>query len=170
MIKGTGQRLIPRKLLEWIKGLNKGEGASLNITTLTDSNGNPRFIEGNGVPMELEGFTSTYCKWSLSGTHLMFVLAGSIANTTVVPSSKIVAYFDIPEFVFQKIYPVWRNKYLESTAFKLFADDWTSQNISIHFYKSDNTPGRMGFENASAVTLTADRKFRIQFDLLIDSE
>ena len=83
MIKGTGQRLIPRKLLEWIKGLHKGEGAGLNISTLTDSKGNPRFIEGEGTPMEMEGFTASYCKWSLSGTHLMIVLSGSFANATV---------------------------------------------------------------------------------------
>ena len=167
MIKGTGQRLIPRKLLEWIKGLNKGEGASLNIKTLTDSDGNPRFIEGDGIPLSLEGFTSAYCKWSLSGTHLMLVLAGNIANTTVVTNNSVLAKFSIPQYILNKIFVVWGNKYLAYVSATSYALDGTSQAITYFVTKETDS---IQFVKQSDLTLTKDRSFRIQFDLLIDTE
>lgn len=167
MIKGTGQRLIPRKLLEWIKGLKKGEGASLNITTLTDSNGNPRFLEGDGSQWEsgIEGLDLTYCKWSLSGTHLMLVCAGTIANGTVLASSDKMCKFELPSFILNKIFPVWSNV-IELKQLNLQSDDWTSQTSHVKEGKYKNG---IYFE-FGAITLNEDRKFRIQFDLLIDTE
>ena len=167
MIKGTGQRLIPRKLLEWIKGLHKGEGASLNITTLTDSKGNPRFIEGDGIPKtNLPGLTISYCKWSLSGTHLMLVCAGTVVNETVFTTGNI-ATFNLPNWILNKIYPVWANSYIEKKSIALVADNFTEQSTTSVLVKSETS---IAIYVSSAVTLTANRGFRVQFDLLIDNE
>ena len=168
MIKGTGQRLIPRKLLEWIKGLHKGEGASLNITTLTDSKGNPRFIEGDCVLNTLlpEGVEISYAKWSLSGTHLMIVVAGTLADTTGFNAIKICDVI-IPEYIGEKIYPVFLSK-LEYKTATAYAENYTQQQLSISLSKFSNTNLQVVKEGNT--TLTADRAFRIQFDLLIDTE
>lgn len=165
MIKGTGQRLIPRKLLEWIKGLHKGEGAGLNISTLTDSDGNSRFIEGDGVPIEKEGVEITYCKWSLSGSHLMLVCAGTVENGVTIANNSIIASYTLPDYIKNKIYPVWDNN-IEVKQVPMYASDWSTQNLYCKFQKI--TAGLQ--IQTGALTLTAERSFRAQFDLLIDSE
>ena len=167
MIKGTGQRLIPRKLLEWIKGLHKGEGSGLNISTLTDSNGNPRFVEGEGILDSAlpEGVTISYCKWSLSGTHLMLVIAGTVADTTAF-SNVNVCTFNIPKFALDKIYPVFLSK-IEYKDFRAYASDYSNQQITFSLAKQTNN---LVVRKEGATTFTAERGFRCQFDLLIDTE
>lgn len=139
-----------------------------DISNLVDSKGNPRFIEGEGTPLTMEGFTSTYCKWSLSGTHLMFVLSATITNTTVIQDSTILATFSLPEWIINKIYPVWDSN-LESKNLVLYASDYTNQSTICRLTKDTNNM-KIIKSGGSAVTLTKDRSFRIQFDLLIDSE
>ena len=167
MIKGTGQRLIPRKLLEWIKGLNKGEGAGLNISTLTDSKGNPRFIEGDGDAAVIPGYNISYCKWSLSGTHLMFVVAGVIENGTAISNNTGIAGFKLPQWVMDKIFPVFATSIIETKSVDYRGvNDWSNQGSSCYLAKYSS-----GINIVSgSITATADRGFRIQFDLLIDSE
>lgn len=166
MIKGTGQRLIPRKLLEWIKGLNKGEGASLNITTLTDSKGNPRFIEGDGTPRTQTGLTSDYCKWSLSGTHLMVVFAANVANATSLTGGSVVT-FTLPDFIKNKIVGLVDTA-IEVKKIVMYAYDLGNQQTFDCILRKTNDG--LSVNIISTVTLTADRAFRLQFDLLIDSE
>ena len=137
-----------------------------DISNLVDSKGNPRFVEGDGVGLTQEGVTILYCKWGLAGTHLMFVVAGSVANGTKILNSVNWATFNIPKFIKDKIYPVWANNYIERKLVVLFADNWTSQNATAVLAKGDN----ISIQTSGDITLTADRSFRIQFDLLIDSE
>lgn len=136
-----------------------------DISTLVDASGNPRFVEGDGVGLSQEGVTISYCKWSLSGTHLMLVCAGTIANTTVIAANSKLAKFTLPDYIKNKIYSVWQNN-IEAKEIKLYADDWSNQTLQIKFQKI--TEG-LQLETAS-LTLTADRSFRIQYDLLIDVE
>ena len=65
-----------------------------------------------------------------------------------------------------KIVPVWGN-YVETKDVKLMANDWSSQDIKFGYSYSG---GYIFIYNLTSVTLTADRKFRIQFDLLIDNQ
>lgn len=172
MITGTGQRLIPRKLLEWIKGLKKGEGAGLNISTLTDSKGNPRFVEGNGVINESlpSGVEISYCKWSLSGTHLMLVIAGTIADTTAISNNTLLAEFIIPSFIADKIYSVWGVN-IETKNIPCVAENWSIQQLNVVFLKvSGQSKLQIRTSGGATFTATAGRGFRMQFDLLIDSE
>ena len=100
----------------------------------------------------------------------MFVLAGSIANGSVLPAYSILAHFDLPLFIYNKIYPIWSGKYIESKTLQMYADNWSLQSTSIHILKSTNVLGRIGLEQGAGITLTENRSFRIQFDLLIDNE
>lgn len=147
----------------------QAQKTKLDIAQLMDAQGNPRFVEGEGVPMELEGFTASYCKWSLSGTHLMLVLSGTFEDTTVLPNDKIVAEFDLPQFIKDKIYPVWGSN-METRSVTCTSASWSTQTMNVVLYKETAT-GIMKVKTLStSLTFTATRSFRIQFDLLIDAE
>lgn len=137
-----------------------------DIASLVDSAGNPRFIEGDGTGKTLSGLTISYCKWSLSGTHLMVVCAGSITNGTTLTTGNI-ATFTLPEWILNKIYPVWSNAYIEKKDIKFFADNFTEQTTTGILSKGSTS---IAIYVSSALTLTANRAFRIQFDLLIDTD
>lgn len=168
MIKGTGQRLIPRKLLEWIKGLNKGEGASLNITTLTDSNGNPRFIEGDGTLTEITGITYTYNKWSLSGTHLMIVLGMTIANNTEITNNTKFVEYKVPSYILDKVFALYGTR-INRVDFSGWSSAGQSQTLNLGLVKNSDSLSIEYIQTAST-TMSSERTYRIQFDLLIDTE
>lgn len=133
-----------------------------------DVSARPLIVEADGTGLEQKGVTISYCKWSLSGTHLMMVCAGTIANTTVIANNAAIATYNLPDYILNKIYPVWASTRLEMKTISFLADDWTSQNAYITLTIGTNnltinlTSGNL--------TLTANRAFRIQFDLLIDNE
>ena len=138
------------------------------MSNIVDSHGNKRFVEGNGtVATPVEGLTITYNKWSLSGSHIMFVLAGTFANATELAVNTDLVSFTLPTWILNKIIPIWANNYIENKSVPIYADDWTSQSISLVLIKAGN---KIFIRSTSAVKFTADRNFRIQFDLLIDSE
>ena len=143
------------------------DGDAKLFEKITDTQGHRRFIEFDGTPLTLEGFESVFCKASLSGTHLMFVLAGNIANTTLIGNGTTLAIYDLPEWIMDKIYPVWENSRIEKRSFPLTGDDWTEQNMGVVFQKSD---GKIKLLTVGSVTLSANRAFRITFDLLIDND
>lgn len=136
------------------------------LDNIVDSQGHKRFIEGNGTPGTLAGYTSTYHKWSLSGTHLMFVVAGKFANETVVASNTRLCVFNLPTWIMNKIIPVWSN-YIEYKTYSTLAEDWSRQNGNCVLVKTGAT--EMVIATSGSFTLTLDRSFRIQFDLLIDT-
>ena len=50
------------------------------LQKINDLQGRQRFICESGIPnTEITGFTSVYCKWTLNGTMLTCVCAGTIA-------------------------------------------------------------------------------------------
>lgn len=131
---------------------------------IVDKNGNSRFIEGNGIPLSQTGFTSSYCKWSLSGSHLLIVLAGSIANETILENGANLATYNLPEWIVNKIYSVWII-YIESKNLLLKAEDWSTQDSPCVLTKVSTG---LRIVKVNDLTLNANRSFRIQFDLLID--
>lgn len=160
---GRGQRLIPEYLLKYLE--NQKENG-VNITQLVDSNGNPRFIEGEGAVSTIEGVTFTYNKWSLSGTHLMIVLAGSVASGTVIPSATIYATYEgLPSFITDKISAL-AGQLIDFKSVVYLASNYTTQAANADLIKAD---GIIKIRTTT-LTLTADRNFHIQFDVMIDSE
>lgn len=140
---------------------------NIPLSEIKDANGNPRFIEGEGKLAEISGVTFTYNKWSLSGTHLMFVIAGEADNTAVIPTTDLVTY-RLPKFIMDKIYNVWANR-IERKSIEFIAVNYSAQSLTAYLGKQDGANPYI-FIVPTALTLTADRFFRIQFDLLIDTE
>lgn len=172
MIKGRGQRLIPEELLKYLQAYKENHpdpagGGGATLEDIVDSAGNKRFIEGNGTPVTISGVTYTYNKWSLSGTHLMVVLAGSVvANTGITAGQKFTKY-SIPEFILNKIFPLTDSGYLDqkTTSFK------TSGGSSLtKVFDFSKTNDGLEISLSSGGTISTDVNFRIQFDLLIDAD
>lgn len=138
------------------------------IEALVDDSGNPRFIEGDGIPATIDGFTATYCRWSLSGTHLMFVLAGAFANGTALTNNTVLANFTIPEDIYNKIFPTFSNV-IEIKNIPCYNTEFTTQTLSVQERKRTSEKEIL-LQCSGALTLTDDRNFRMQFDLLIDTE
>ena len=137
------------------------------MENIIDEDGHKRFQEWQGVADTIEGFTADYFKASISGTHLMIVIAGNLADTTTLTNGANIGHIDIPKWVYDKIFPVWGNYYVERKSVRLLADDWSEQTGDMVLIKTA-TPNRISISNITPVTLTKDRKFRLQFDLLID--
>ena len=137
------------------------------LEDIEDSAGNKRFVEGDGTPKTISGVTSTYCKWSLSGSHLMIVFAGSINTSTTISGTRLAEY-TIPSFIYNKIYPTFGdvieiktlNAYPESGA--------TPQGGAVWFYKKNDIIYL--YYNDSTTFTGSIRYFRLQFDLLIDAD
>lgn len=150
------------QLLEAVEEESKLNGIKV-FEDIVDKDGHDRFIEGEINFPTVEGLTKSYGKWSLSGTHLMFVVAGSVANGTVLTNK--VFYTQLPQWIMDKIYPVF-NDVLENKSIPFYSSDWSSQNVGFILNKQS---ANMQITIATA-TMTADRTFRAQFDLLIDNE
>lgn len=136
------------------------------IENLVDSAGNLRFIDGEGTPLEQEGVDITYCKWSLSGTHLMLVVSGNLTNGTTIANGVVLAEYELPSFILDKIVPVWQQN-LSFDIRAAYGSDGSNQQLA---YFVQKTATSIMFKKSSSMTLTADRGFRIQFDLLIDAD
>ena len=130
---------------------------------ITDKDGHKRFIEGNLTIETIAGVTQTYGKWSLSGSHLMLVIAGSIDNGTVL-ASIILCKAVLPEWIVQKIVPIASN-IIANITFDVYAADSTKQTLKTSLLKIADE-----IRIYTSMTATANRYFRIQYDLLIDNE
>lgn len=140
------------------------------LEQIEDGSGHIRFVEGDGVPMVSAGFTASYCKWSLSGSHLMLVLSGSFTAGSEVPAATNFALYTLPEWIFDKIYPVFALQRIEVKEVVLYNDDWSEESNSPVLVLTKGSGGVIGFANvAPAFNVTKDRAFRVQFDLLIDN-
>ena len=131
------------------------------MENIKDLSGNLRFVEG-GISVELSGLNITYGKWSLSGTHLMLVLAGSIDNGVTISASDVIFDLELPTYIMDKIYAVWGEN-LESKTFTIYAADWSStQTLTAVLQKK--TGGFIRLLNGQNLTTTNIRNFRIAFD------
>ena len=134
---------------------------------IVDKDGHKRFIE---VELDLvntapAGVTKTFGKCSLSGTHLLIVLACDVADTTVV-SGKLCE-INVPQWIKDKIIPLGGNLVDFKGSLRAWDDAGnTSQYYDAYLMKTSEDV----FYISCYITATADRHFRIEFDLLIDNE
>ena len=139
------------------------------MENIVDADGHNRFVEGDITIEEITGITQTYGKWSLSGTHLMFVVCIELANDAVIPSSKLCR-INLPDWVSNKIVPIYGNTlnpYIAFTGGVITGGTGTgNQQISCSLTKESDHIAI----NLYTVTSTGDRGFRVQFDLLIDND
>lgn len=135
-----------------------------DITTLVDKDGHPRFIEGVIEPNEITGITWTYGKWSLSGTHLMIVLAGSAVSDSYTYQE--FAQFKVPQWVFDKIVSIFS----DTIAYKAVNAYDSALNIQTMNVKLEKLTDAMQIFLNNSISLSSEKAFRIEFDLLIDNE
>ena len=168
MIKGKGQRLIPEELLKYLEAYKENHpdpagGGGATLEDIVDSEGNKRFIEGDGVS-DTDYTEAYYCKWSLSGTHLMCVCAGKFTGT--LPSNTVIASFEFPDYVSDKIVPI-ASDVLDIRNFNVYSEYGTLQTTDQIWVKL--TDKKIQFVQSGTLS-GADKYFRIQFDLLIDAD
>lgn len=143
-----------------------GGSGIVTLNDIVDSKGNKRFIEGNGTPGSIDGLTSTYCKWSLSGTHLMCVLSATLSANETLPA-EILATFTVPDYIGRKIITTWANHIAILEPY-IKGSDGSGGTMPVWVNYSNNN---ITFELLGMISaLSTNRSFRIQFDLLIDSE
>ena len=136
------------------------------LEEIKDEKGHKRFVEGNGEVSIIPGVTFSYFKWALSGSHLMFVLAGECDEDTIINDGAPLVSFTLPDWVVEKIYPVWSTQ-IERKTTSFTASDWSTQTGDVSLQKIDNGTKII---KVGAITFTKDRAFRISFDLIIDNE
>lgn len=142
--------------------------AEPSFENIVDKDGHKRFIENDGNVVSITGYEVSYCKWSLSGTHLALVLAGSFEDELVLTNGTTIATYDLPQWILDKIYPVWGGN-LEVKNVTAYAGNWSNQICGLGF-AIDTINNKLIIFKAGDLTLTAKRYFRAQFDLLIDNE
>lgn len=130
---------------------------------IVDKDGNKRFIEGNITMETITGVTQTYGKWSLSGTHLMIVIAGTIDNGTEITAGKLCS-INIPEWILDKIYTIYSSYVVVKNKEPIYGTGLNSQDLGFYLRKTTEL-----FIDTGSVTTTDDRNFRVEFDLLIDN-
>ena len=132
---------------------------------IVDKEGHSRFIEGEIEVPTVTGLTKLYGKWSLSGSHLMFVICGKIDNGTNFGG--YIGIAKLPDWIMNKIRPITSIRVAYET-FIAYSEDLTStQNLNVSMTKDDVNNDIRFYAGLNA---TADRYFRVAFDLLIDNE
>lgn len=153
------------QLLEAVEEESKLNGIKV-FEDIVDKDGHKRFLEDDGTDQTITGFTYTYHKWSLSGSHLLLVVAGNIADASTISSSSNFGYYELPDWIMSKIYPSFLNN-IEVKTISIWNDDYSSQNVTMVLEKKT---GAMVIRNAGALTTTKARSLRVEFDLLIDND
>ena len=154
-----------KQVLKTVEEVAQTEGLKA-FENIVDKDGHKRFIEGDLELTEETGLTISYSKWSLSGSHLLIVLAGTFANGTAHTSST-PAKAKLPQWILDKIYPVFSQN-IEYKLVSYYDTVLSLQTGSCYLQKAlDNT--YLGIYLGS-ITFTSEKSFRVQFDLLIDNE
>ena len=149
-----------------IDGAFSVTGNASVFENIVDKDGHERFIEGDvELYNPIEGMTITFGKWSLSGSHFMVVLAGSIVSGTSLSwTGSYAKCVDVPQWVLDKIYPLIDN-YIAKNVVSAFNVDLSAQTIDVWLRKTTDL-----FLSMGSITTTKDRAFRISFDILIDND
>lgn len=146
------------------------------MENIVDLNGNKRFIEGDINIDVATGWSVKYGKWSLSGTHLMIVLAlGFESGTTISASGRVInnSYkIALPDYIYDKIYGLYNNgTAVDRQTFRFFEDEGANVIASRDFAIDKTDSGlTIAIIAGDSITFSVDGTIRVQFDLLIDAE
>ena len=142
-----------------------GSGGTITLDRIVDSQGNKRFVEENGFGNS-EYLTIKYCKWSLSGTHLMCVLSATLSANTLLPTGTL-ASFNVPDYIGRKILTTWANHVVMLEPYLKDGEGAGSTIVVLVDYENNSIIFNL---IGQVPALNKERYFRIQFDLLIDNE
>ena len=160
----NGKRMVSEDLINKLENLPEG----VALEDIVDKNGNQRFIEGTITPETISGITFTYCKWSLSGTHLMIVLAGTCENVTLANNTTF-SEINLPGFIMNKIIPLTAQGRVSHATLNNYYDYSYRSSCVLSLVKGANILRVIGWGIGGSSTLSAG-SFRVQFDLIIDAE
>lgn len=132
---------------------------------IEDANDNNRFVEGDITIGTFTGVTQTYGKWSLCGTHLLIVVGLSLETGSNITDGDL-CYVTIPSWIGAKIYPLFAGTVVTRAIAKMWADDYTTQDLTTQLIKVTNATFKI---QTSTTTADKDRFVRVSFDLLIDN-
>ena len=154
------------KILSLSKIVDNSNNPIVICENFNDSHGNARFVEGTCEINDANfSGTVTYNKWSLSGTHLMIVIAGTInAGDYSTDDLFLLTTSDIPSWILNKISPVSLS-YIEFKQIELWVD-WNITYFDLEIKKGDY----LSIAPSHAQTVSANSKFRLQLDYLIDMD
>ena len=149
-----------------------GAVASVDLANIEDANGNKRFIEGSIEVASQTGFTQDYGRWSLSGTHLLIVVAGTV-DAGAEAEISLNTSIELPSWVMAKIFPLGNTNNVAYGEIRI-VDNSTSERTSqdvilIRAYDSGAGKWILQFYHSSKIGGTNSNSFRVQFDLLIDN-
>ena len=138
------------------------------LESLVDSKGNPRFIEGEGALTEITGITYVQNKWSLSGSHLMIVLGMTIANNVEIANNTKFAEYKLPNCILDKVSTFYGTR-VSRIDFSGWSSAGQSQSLNLGLVKNSDSLS-IEYIQSAPTTMSSERTYRIQFDLLIDAE
>ena len=131
--------------------------------SLFDSNGNFRFIVGDGTARVVSGMTLHSIKWSLNGSNLMFEILGRF--TSNLSGSEILCSFDLPDWVADKIVMAY-NDIVDYIGYSVNTISGSTYNNKLQITKSGNT---LYFTNVSVTSdINGSALFKIRYNIIID--
>ena len=133
-----------------------------DIEALVDSNGNQRFIVGDGTPANVSGMTIISSKWALNGSNLMFEIVGTFSQNLSYNTD--ICSFTLPYWIVSTI----PTPYLNIVDFIRFDAVYTNRAPATGFmqiYKNENT---VTFANQDNVSIDALTVFKIRYNIIID--
>ena len=142
------------------------------LENIVDSAGNKRFIEGDIEDLEAS-FTPSYAKWSLSGTHLTIVVAGTFPSGKEFTSGVSFKLVDVglPSWIGSKIYAVDGVVDVKLRPLNDSNNIYRKQtDLNCYFDKTSNTVFPIWLVPTETHTLSETSYIRMSFDLLIDME
>lgn len=150
------------------------EDGGNKLEDIVDANGHKRFVEFEPTILD-ENLSALepYCSCSLSGTHLMLVLAFNVANGVSIGGAYSgLVQVDLPAWVKSKIVGMAGGNYLHyEPALTGYTSGFTALTKKIKYSILKNTNGiAIAWEEGSAYTWTETGTYRIAFDLLIDNK
>ena len=149
-----------------ISGELSVSGDTKVFENIVDKDGHKRFVEGTLEVPEIDDVTVEYKKWSLSGTHLMCVLVLSALNGATIPQGPILTLQNLPDWILNKVVPVYGTNRVSRFTITFYADNETTQTVNVRILRDTNIRVNL----VQSLTMTANRTCRINFDLLIDNE
>lgn len=149
--------------------ITSGKIENLQLNKLVDSDEHNRFI-GDDITPGTTNITWRYTKWTLSGTHLMIVLAGFTG--TEFGAGELNITINLPAWIKSKIYPIASEhtplvSMVNATA---RATGVAYDSPRFVLIKSSSSGNPITIENIDVVNSQHVNQyvFRIQFDLVIE--
>ena len=136
------------------------------IENLVDSKGRNRFIEGVGIPANVDGMTVSSSKWTLNGTNLIFEIIGGISKN--IPQMTKICTFNLPVWVANKIEQV-TSGIIDMKRYDVVSSDGGLSITNLLINKNSND---IDFTTTNGITTISGEQvfFRFTFNTIIDNE